>query len=101
MAVKGTHGILCFSADGRDPVIGAHYSDKHRGVCLGFDIPDNKGRKVDYMSDCLCENDPNFVMLPLGFTRNIKIGDTKKRFGVARHWKKHQKACISWSLRRT
>jgi hypothetical protein len=37
-----THGILCFSADWRDPVIWAHYSDKHRGLCLGFEIPDEK-----------------------------------------------------------
>jgi hypothetical protein len=48
-----TYGILCFSADWRDPVIWAHYSDKHCGLCLGFDIPDNAGRKVDYISERL------------------------------------------------
>jgi hypothetical protein len=32
-------GVLCFSADWSDPVIWAHYSDKHRGLCLGFEIP--------------------------------------------------------------
>jgi hypothetical protein len=35
-------GILCFSAAWHDPVIWAHYSDKHKGICLGFEIPDNK-----------------------------------------------------------
>ncbi len=43
-------GILCFSADWRDPVIWAHYGDRHRGLCLGFDIPDDKCRRVEYTS---------------------------------------------------
>jgi len=43
-------GILCFSATWHDPVIWAHYSDKHKGICLGFEIPDNKDlyRRVRY-----------------------------------------------------
>jgi hypothetical protein len=48
-----TRGVLCFSADWRDPVIWAHYSDKHRGLCLGFDIPDKAGQKVRYISERL------------------------------------------------
>lgn len=31
----------------------ARYSDKHRGLCLGFEIPDNAGRRVDYIDDRL------------------------------------------------
>jgi hypothetical protein len=37
------HGLLCFSEDWCDPMIWAHYSDKHRGICLGFEIPAIKG----------------------------------------------------------
>jgi hypothetical protein len=33
-------GMLCFSADWKSPVTWAHYSDKHKGLCLGFEIPD-------------------------------------------------------------
>jgi hypothetical protein len=44
-----TTGILCFSADWRDPVVWAHYSDKHRGLCLGFDIPEDTGTAVRYV----------------------------------------------------
>lgn len=43
-------GILCFSADWRDPVIWAHYSDKHKGICLGFEIPDDLCKRVMYVS---------------------------------------------------
>jgi Protein of unknown function (DUF2971) len=42
-------GVLCFSADWNDPVIWAHYSEKHFGICLGFEIPEITG---DPQSDC-------------------------------------------------
>jgi len=42
-----SNGMLCFSSDWRDPVIWAHYSDSHRGLCLGFDI--KYGKQVDYV----------------------------------------------------
>jgi hypothetical protein len=35
-------GLLCFSSGWSDPVIWAHYSDRHRGLCLGFEIADLK-----------------------------------------------------------
>jgi len=38
--VDKTDGLLCFSAGWENPVIWAHYSDKHKGLCLGFEIPD-------------------------------------------------------------
>lgn len=33
-----------------DPVVWAHYSDKHRGLCLGFEIPEEVGTEVHYIS---------------------------------------------------
>src|SRR5260370_7015469 len=39
-------GLICFSSSWKDPVIWAHYSDKHKGLCLGFEIPKRLGRKV-------------------------------------------------------
>lgn len=46
-------GILCFGAEWRDPVVWAHYSDKHKDLCLGFEIPDEKCRKIDYVENRL------------------------------------------------
>jgi hypothetical protein len=48
-------GLLCFSAEWGDPVIWAHYSDKHRGICIGFEIPDDAdvSRRVKYVSQRL------------------------------------------------
>jgi Protein of unknown function (DUF2971) len=35
-----TFGIICFSEKWTNPVLWSHYADQHRGLCLGFDIPD-------------------------------------------------------------
>src|SRR5262245_27709943 len=32
------NGVLCWSADWREPVLWSHYADRHRGICLGFDL---------------------------------------------------------------
>jgi hypothetical protein len=46
-------GMVCFSATCTDPVLWAHYSDKHRGICLGFEIAGNHWREVEYVRDRL------------------------------------------------
>jgi hypothetical protein len=43
-------GMLCFSATWRDPVLWAHYADKHRGICIGFDLSPEFCKKVNYLS---------------------------------------------------
>ena len=42
-------GMLCFSFKWSNPVLWAHYADKHKGICLGFDVPDEYARKVAYV----------------------------------------------------
>lgn len=34
-------GILCFSRSWSNPVQWSHYGEKHRGMCLGFDVDDS------------------------------------------------------------
>lgn len=43
-----TRGIVCFSKKWVNPVLWSHYADKHRGLCLGFDIPDKYAQVVRY-----------------------------------------------------
>ena len=45
-------GILCFSRRWSNPVMWSHYADRHKGLCLGFDVPDNTDvfRRVSYTS---------------------------------------------------
>ena len=42
-------GMLCFSFKWSNPVLWAHYADKHKGICLGFNVPDKYVRHVEYV----------------------------------------------------
>lgn len=41
-------GVICFGKHWASPVMWAHYAQSHAGVCLGFDVPDDKPKKVVY-----------------------------------------------------
>lgn len=41
-------GLLCFSTKWSNPVIWSHYADRHRGLCLGFDVADVSVGPVSY-----------------------------------------------------
>jgi hypothetical protein len=77
--MDATRGMLCFSASWSDPVIWAHYSDKHRGLCLGFKIPKIKAdpeidesRRVTY------------IRRPLKFPVNFEHLPDAKRFAIVK-----------------
>lgn len=55
-----TAGLLCFSRNWSNPVQWGHYADRHKGVCLGFDVPDKYLFKVKYRSTRI-EFDPAWV----------------------------------------
>lgn len=42
-------GILCFGKSWDNPVMWSHYADRHRGICLGFDVPDEYAIDVNYV----------------------------------------------------
>lgn len=48
--VAKNFGVNCFSKNWQNPVQWAHYADKHKGICLGFDIDSKELKKVDYVS---------------------------------------------------
>jgi len=41
-------GMLCFSKGWDNPVQWSHYGEKHKGLCLGFDVADNICSDVEY-----------------------------------------------------
>jgi hypothetical protein len=69
-------GLLCFSADWCDPLIWAHYSDKHKGLCLGFEIPSEVEEaqigKVDYIS------------APLPFPADFRLLGTQQQLAMVK-----------------
>ena len=46
-----TFGMVCFSEDYHSPVQWAHYSDNHKGICIGFDITDDKLSQIKYVDE--------------------------------------------------
>ena len=41
-------GMICFSGSWSNPLLWGHYAEKHTGMVLGFDIPDEYVLKVQY-----------------------------------------------------
>ena len=58
-------GLTCFSTTFRNPVIWAHYSDCHRGLCLGFEMPDISGNSGDESANV------QYISKPLAFPQNF------------------------------
>ena len=51
--IKAEYGMLCFSAGWKSPLLWSHYADKHKGICLGFDVPQDLLHKVEYRQNRL------------------------------------------------
>lgn len=43
-----TFGLLCFSKNHYNPVQWAHYAERHKGLCLAFEIPKTDLHEVKY-----------------------------------------------------
>jgi len=46
-------GMLCFSRSWHNPVQWSHYAEKHRGLCFGFDVPDEFLTPISYSAQRL------------------------------------------------
>ena len=44
-------GMICFSKSMSSPVQWAHYANRHKGLCLGFEVPDSFLEPVRYVSE--------------------------------------------------
>jgi Protein of unknown function (DUF2971) len=52
-----TKGLLCFSSSWSNPVLWGHYADRHMGLALGFDVPD------DLPSEAIYADEPTLIPL--------------------------------------
>lgn len=48
--ISELYGLLCFSKSWGSPLLWSHYAQKHNGICLGFDLPDEKVVTVTYQA---------------------------------------------------
>ena len=52
---NGKTGILCFSENRDSPVMWAHYGDRYRGFCLGFDVAGSPSTSETLLGVCAAE----------------------------------------------
>jgi hypothetical protein len=48
--VTEAHGMLSFSRECTTILMWSHYCESHRGICLGFDVPTELVRAVEYVN---------------------------------------------------
>lgn len=46
--LNSSKGMICFSGSWGNPLLWGHYADKHSGMALGFDVPDEYLSPVQY-----------------------------------------------------
>jgi len=51
MEMNEKFGLICFSEDWVNPLLWSHYADKHRGICLGFEVDKLSLRKIRYVKE--------------------------------------------------
>jgi hypothetical protein len=44
-------GMICFSRSWHSSLLWSHYADKHRGICLGFDVVEGGLKRIAYVAD--------------------------------------------------
>ncbi|WP_417247542.1 DUF2971 domain-containing protein [Celeribacter sp.] len=49
--VSQENGIISFSKTWHQPLMWAHYAESHRGLALGFDVPDSLLFKINYIEN--------------------------------------------------
>jgi hypothetical protein len=64
-------GVLCFSRTWKNPVLWSHYGNKHRGICLGFDVPAESVVPVTY-TVARPQLPPNPADLSEAFSRQLR-----------------------------
>jgi hypothetical protein len=48
--LNATKGMICFSGNWNNPLLWGHYGEKHKGIALGFEIPNDRLTSVQYTS---------------------------------------------------
>lgn len=86
----GEIGLLCFSKSWRNPVQWSHYADKHRGICMGFDVPEAKVVPVNYIAKRFKPN-----LLKVIFHQDEEIAFLRSTlYSKFSHWRYEQE--IRW-----
>jgi hypothetical protein len=83
-AVARRWGVLCFSEEKTDILQWAHYADRHKGICLGFDVSGSQGKfgQVKYRTTRF----PFPEKPDVDFSWNL-LSTKSKEWGYEREWR--------------
>ena len=81
--VEDKEGLLCLSKAWRNPLLWGHYADKHRGVALGFEIPQERLTEVRYVEGLERINGSQTASQPNAIDRALD----KLRYTKFKDWK--------------
>lgn len=51
LKMSQNRGLICVSRSWRNPLLWSHYADHHKGLCLGFDVPEGEFDAVAYLQN--------------------------------------------------
>jgi hypothetical protein len=88
-------GILCFSEDWTNPVLWSHYGDKHRGICLGFDLLRVRAQKVNYQPERILRHLEDDADDPSSLTPELQEDLIRTKF---HHWEYEREVRVFVSL---
>lgn len=86
-------GILCFSRAWTNPVQWSHYADRHRGVCLGFEVRPGLSMPVEYRARRLAREARRLLTGPITRETMRRVLSTKYS-----HWRYEQEERIFVTL---
>lgn len=86
-------GIVCFSRTWRNPVQWSHYADRHRGMCLGFEVHASLPMRVEYTATRLMREANALLAAPVTRETMRKVLCTKYS-----HWRYEQEERVFVSL---
>ena len=89
-------GLLCLTKNWSSPLIWSHYADRHKGMCLGFNVRRAMVRPVEYEDERLRQQlpeDPDPTAVP---------PDLRERLAVTKshHWKYEEELRVFVELAR-
>jgi hypothetical protein len=83
LQIASTTRLMCFSRSITNPVLWSHYADKHRGIALGFQVPDDRLLSVIYVNARLGVDLEHEVVKPEGMSEQRKSDLLRTKFA---HW---------------
>jgi hypothetical protein len=75
-------GLICFCQHWHNPLLWSHYADKHRGMCLGFEVDDRGLRAVNYV-----EERPDLKMPPTKESSNELLFTKYRDWQYEEEWR--------------